>query len=172
MNAAVALPAPRTREPLRAPAWLRRLRAKATIVFASWSDVYEKKVLEHFVGKASTTMPTQLWIALTTVIPVDADTGVTIVEANYTGYARKLMTLPGDWTSATGTSPATISTAVLEQFANCTAGTSTVVGLAICDAATTATGNVVVWTTVSSVVINATQQPAQVPSGTLSVTQD
>jgi hypothetical protein len=171
MNAAIALPIPRgRRRRSRVPSWLRGLRAKANVVLASFSDVYEKKVLEHHLGKASTTMPTSLWIGLTTVVPTDADTGTTITEANYTGYARKLMTLPGDWAAATGTSPGSISTAVLEQFAACTAGTSTVIGLVITDAATL--GNVVVWTTVTSVTINATQQPAQIASGALSVTQD
>jgi hypothetical protein len=168
--AAIARPAPHTRSPLRLPSWLRRLRANAQIVFASWSDTYERRILEHFLGKASTTMPTQLWIALTTVVPVDADTGSTITEANYTGYVRKAMTLPGDWNSATGTSPTSISTGVVEQFAACTAGSSTVIGLAITDAVTA--GNVVCWTTVTSVTINATNQPAQIAAGALSVTQD
>jgi len=134
---------------------------------ASFSDYLENKVLEHVVAKTSFTMPTSpLYLALCTTVPTDSSTGSTLVEANYTGYARKSVA-GTDWASASGGS---ISTANQITFAACTGSTSTVVGWALVDASSS--GNVIAWGTCTSTVISTTATPATVNAGGLTITLD
>ena len=132
-----------------------------------FSDYCEKKVLDHVSGKTAFAQPS-LFLALTTVAVVDADTGSTITEANYTGYARKAMPA-ADWNAASGTT-ATVTNAAQEQFAACTAGTSTVIGWALCDALTV--GNVILFGTCPSFTVSTTQTPVTVAAGALSLSLD
>src|SRR5260221_6706225 len=99
---------------------------------ASKSDYLENKVLDHCLGKTAFTMPATVYLALCTVVPSDASTGTTITEATYTGYARKQIAASDLNAAASGSS----SNANAITFAACTAGTSTIVGFAICDALT------------------------------------
>jgi hypothetical protein len=103
------------------------------------SDYLENKLLDHIVGKASFTMPSPVYVALCTTTPTDASTGSTLVEANYTGYARKSVP-SADWGTA---SSGNTSNANAITFAACTGGTSSAQSFAICDALTG--GNVLVW---------------------------
>jgi hypothetical protein len=135
---------------------------------ASFSDYTEKKVIDHVNGKTTFTLVTPVYMALCTTVPTDADTGSTIIEANYTGYARKSIANT-DWNAASGTTAAATNAAAI-IFAACTAGTSTIIGFAICDAATV--GNVLYWGTVTSKVIDVTSTPAQVAIGGLSLGLD
>lgn len=123
----------------------------------SLSEYAEAAVLGHVVGKTSFTMPTT-WLALCTTVPTSASTGATIVEATYTGYAR--LATSGDWGSPTPGAPSTIFNSSAMTFAACTGSTSTIVGAALCDSATTGAGNMIAWGSVSSTVISATQTPA------------
>jgi hypothetical protein len=136
---------------------------------ASFSDAYEAKVLEHVAGKATLTLVTPVFLALTTVVPTDSSTGTTITEASYTGYARKKVEA-ADWAAASGTSPTAIKNSKELVFAACTGSTSTVIGFALCDALTV--GNVIMWGTCSSTVISTTQTPATVAVEALSMTLD
>jgi len=136
---------------------------------ASFSDAYETKVLEHVAGKTTLTLVTPIYVALCTTVPTDASTGTTIVEAAYTGYARKSIAA-ADWASAVAGSPGSIANANAITFAACTGGTSTVIGFALCDAATV--GNVIMWGTCTSTVVSTTNTPASIAVSALSMTLD
>lgn len=133
---------------------------------ASFSDYSENKLLDHVLGKTSFTMPATVYLALCTAVPTDASTGSTITEANYTGYARKQVAAADLNAAASGSS----SNANAITFANCTAGSSTIIGWALCDALTV--GNVLCWGTATSTVISTTQTPATVAISGLVVTLD
>jgi hypothetical protein len=128
-------------------------------------NAVELKVLEHIVGKTSYTMPSGLLLALTTVTVVETDTGVTITRPTYTGYADKSVA-GSDWgTAAAGqianTNPIT--------FAACTGGTSTLIGFALLSAAG---GDVIIFGTLASLVVSATQTPVNFAAGALIATLD
>lgn len=133
---------------------------------ASKSDYLENKVLDHCLGDGSFTMPAAIYLALCTAVPTDASTGATLTEANYTGYARKQIAASD--LSAASSGSKTNSSAI--TFADCTAGSSTVVGFAICDASTN--GNVLYWGTVTSKTIDTSNTPATVAASALVVTED
>jgi len=133
---------------------------------ASKSDYLENKVLDHCLGDGSFTMPAAVYLALCTVVPTDASTGATITEANYTGYARKEIAAAA--LSAASSGSKTSSSAI--TFADCTAGSSTVVGFAIVDASTN--GNILYWGTVTSKTIDTSKTPATVAIGGLVITED
>lgn len=133
---------------------------------ASFSDYLENAVLDHIFGDGTLTVTAPVYLALCTTVPTDASTGSTIVEASYTGYARKSIAA-ADMSAASGGSK-TNSNAI--TFAACTSGTSTVIGWAVCDASTA--GNVLAWGTCTSTVISTTQTPATVAIGGLVVTLD
>jgi hypothetical protein len=132
------------------------------------SQVYEKKVLEVLVGKTALSTPTA-YVALLTAVPTSADTGATITEATYTGYARKA-TAGSDWAAAVAGTPSSITNANAITFAACTAGTSTIVAFALVDSSTTGAGNVIAWGTVASTVVSATNTPASFAAGALIAT--
>lgn len=123
-------------------------------------------MLDHIFGDGTLTITAPTYLALCTTVPTDASTGSTIVEANYTGYARKSIAA-ADMSASSGGSK-TNSNAI--TFAACTAGSSTIIGWALCDASTT--GNVLCWGTATSTVISTTQTPATVAVGALIVTLD
>src|ERR1700682_153550 len=137
---------------------------------ASFSDYAEKKILDPVNGKTTFTLVTPVYMALCTVVPVDADTGATITEATYTGYARKSIAA-GDWNAAAGAAAnATNLNAI--TFAACSGSTSTIIGFAINDNSATGAGNNFYWGTVTSIVIDSTHQPATVAAGVLSISLD
>jgi hypothetical protein len=129
------------------------------------SDYLENKILDHIVGKSSYTMPS-VYVALCTTTPTDSSTGSTLVEANYTGYARK--SVPStDWGSA---ALGSISNANAVTFAACTGGTSNVQSFAICDALNS--GNVLVWGALSSSLAISNGITPAFNAGQLTVTAD
>lgn len=157
---AIAVPLPRSR------ARRRSLRSRIGIFLAGFSNYAENKVLDHITGKTAFTSPGPLYMALCTVAVAETDTGSTITEANYTGYARKQIAT-ADWAAAASGSA---TTSAQQQFAACTAGTSTVIGWALCDASTA--GNVIMFGTCTSTVISTTQTPATIAAGALTLTVD
>jgi hypothetical protein len=133
---------------------------------SGFSQAYATRVLEHVSGKASLTKPTA-WLALCTVVPTATSTGTTITEASYTGYARQ--EVPASiLAAAVAGSPSSIKNSTQFTFAACTGGTSTIIGWALCDAATV--GNVILWGTASSTVISTTQTPATIAAEVLVLT--
>jgi hypothetical protein len=134
---------------------------------ASFSDFWENAVLDHTFGDPSTTITAPTYLALCTSVPTDASTGTTIVEATgATGYARKSIAAADMSAAASGSK--TNGNAI--TFAAITAGSATVIGWALCDAATV--GNVLAWGTATSTVISSTQTPPVVAAGNLVVTLD
>ncbi|MFA5936483.1 MAG: hypothetical protein WC822_01250 [Candidatus Paceibacterota bacterium] len=136
---------------------------------ASKSDYLENMILDHVLSITSYTMPANVYIALTTVVPTDASTGATLTEATYTGYARKEI-LATDFPS--GASSGSIANDTAITFDACTAGTSTIIGFAIMDSVTTGAGNVLYWGTVTSKVIDTSNTPPTIAIGALVVTED
>ena len=120
------------------------------------SEYAETHLLELIVGKTGYSTPTT-FVALCTTVPTSADTGSTIVEATYTGYARKATA--GDWGSASAGTPSTIFNSSAITFAPCTGGTSTIIGFAIVDNGSTGAGNMLAWGSCASTVISVTQTP-------------
>lgn len=145
----------------------RRARAKL-VAFAGYSNAFENIILDRsFADPATALGPTDpVFLALTTVAVAETDTGSTITEANYTGYARKAVAA-ADMGAAAGGSK---SNTAQQQFANATGGSSTVIGWATCDAVTT--GNVILFGTCTSTVISATQTPATIAVAALTGTLD
>lgn len=129
------------------------------------SDYLENAMLNHFSGKLSVASVTPIYLALCTVAPTDSDTGSTITEATYTGYARKSVAA-ADFNAPAG---GVMTNANVITFADCTAGSSTIVGWALCDAATL--GNVLWAGDMTSVTVNTTNTPPRVPAGSLSLSQ-
>lgn len=135
---------------------------------ASFSDFAENKILNHAMGKESWTMPTTVAVALCTVVPTDTSTGVSITEGSYTGYARKVVAASALSTASGGE----IKNSEALTFAECTSGSSTIIGFAVCDSSTKSAGNAIAWGTVTSTVISTTQTPPNVAANGLVVSQD
>ncbi len=133
---------------------------------ASFSDYWENAILDATFGDPDVTITAPTYLALCTTVPTDSSTGSSIVEANYTGYARKSIAAADMSAAASGSK--TNGNAI--TFAACTAGSSTVIGWALCDASSA--GNVLCWGTATSTVISTTQTPATVAVGGLVVTLD
>lgn len=137
---------------------------------ASFSDYWENAVLDATFGDPDVTITAPTYLALCLQVPTDASTGTSIDGGGwiptYTGYARKSIAA-ADMSAASGGSK-TNSNAI--TFAACSAGTSTIVGWALCDAATL--GNILCWGSCTSTVISTTQTPATVAIGALVVTLD
>lgn len=135
----------------------------------SYSNYAETHILDHSLGKTSWTMPATVALGLTTVVPTVTSTGANITEAAYTGYAR--VTIAGSgWNAASAGTPSSSTNNGAITFAACTGSSSTVIGWALCDSATTAAGNLLVWGSTTSVVISTTQTPATIASAALQVT--
>ncbi len=135
---------------------------------AGMSNAVELKVLEHLVAKTSYTMPTSpTYLALTTVAVGETDTAATLTEATYTGYARKSVA-GTDWGAAAA---GQIANGNAITFAACTAGTSTVIGFALVTSSSGA-GDIIVFGTLSSLVVSATQTPVNFAVGALIVQAD
>jgi hypothetical protein len=131
-----------------------------------FSNTVEQKILDAIFGGTAYTVTSPVYLALTTVAVTETDTGSTITEAAYTGYARKSIA-SADMGAATTSGKTNVNPIT---FAGCTAGTSTVVGFAICSASTA--GDVILYGTLPSVVISTTQTPATIAAGALTATLD
>ena len=132
----------------------------------SLSDYAENALLDHLLSKTAFTMPANVYLALCTVTITDGMTGATITEADYTGYARKEI-LATDLNAASG---GVVTNSADIVFAACTAGSSTVIGVAIVDNSTTGAGNMLAYSDVTSKVVDTTSTPATIAAGALSLT--
>lgn len=157
-------------------AWERKVLGSAGLppiaggsgTFSNW---FQTNVLAHGTGQDNVSWAnlSPTFLALCTIVPDSSKTGSTITEASYTGYARVSLANTA-WTSpAAGGAggQSTISNASVITFANCTAGSSTVIGWALCTALSG--GNAVCWGTAASVVISTTQTPATVATNGLTI---
>ena len=110
----------------------------------SASDYLEQEILDHIFGKGTYAVPT-IYVALCTASIDESDDGSDITEANYTGYARK-STSASDWSRT----DSVMENANAITFDECTAGSSTVSHVALVDAQTTGTGNVLFYAQLTS----------------------
>ena len=100
------------------------------------SNYLENKILDHFLGTTSYTMPADVYVALYTAAPNDAGGGT---EATGGSYARQIAT----FSSASGGATSNDSNI---DFVSMPA--STIVAIGVHDALTS--GNLLVWGTLSS----------------------
>lgn len=143
-------------------------RRKIMSFMAGFSDAAENEILDSVFGDHATInlWAAPVYVALCTVVPTDSMTGSTITEANYTGYARKSISAADMGAAAAGTK----SNTVQQQFAACTAGSSTIIGWGTCSASTA--GTLILLGSVTSTVISTTQTPATLAVGALAASQD
>lgn len=138
------------------------------LAMAGFSNFMENEVLDSVFGDHASinlfTAPT--YLALVTVAVGETDTGSTLTEANYTGYARKSIAAADMSAAASGSKTNGNSL----TFANCTAGTSTVIGWAQCSASSA--GSIGLFGTCTSTVISATQTPATIAASALTANLD
>lgn len=134
---------------------------------ASFSDYLENKLLDHVLSDGAFSEPANVYLGLWTSALTDASTGATAGEANYTGYARKEV-LATDLSAAASGSK-TNSAAI--TFDACTAGSSTITYFGIFDSSSGA-GNMILWGTVTSKVIDTSNTPATVAIGAFTATLD
>lgn len=134
-----------------------------------FSDAVEVKVLDDITGVTSYSVTAPTYLALTTVAVTDSMTAATITEASYTGYARKSVA-SADWAASVSGAGTKANTNSL-TFAACTAGSSTVIGWALCSSSSGA-GDVIMYGTCTSTVISTTQTPPTVAVGALSLAVD
>lgn len=133
----------------------------------SASDYLENELLDHIFGKGAYTPPTNVYVALCTSAPADDDTGSTITEADYTGYAR-VSTGGSDWNTASGGS---IDNANAVTFGEKTGGDDdTVTHFALLDAATD--GNLLFHAALDSQLVVTDGMIPEFAAGTLSVDAD
>jgi hypothetical protein len=153
--------------------WEARMKSERRIAGGSgtFSNWFQTMALAHASGQDNATWAslTPVCLALCTIVPDSSATGTTITEANYVGYARAELTNTA-WNAAVSGGPggqSTISNAGGIAFASCTAGSSTVIGVALCTALTD--GEVIAWATAASTVVSTTQTPATIAAGALSL---
>lgn len=100
------------------------------------SDYLENKLLDHFLGTTSYTMPTPVYVGLYTVAPSDSSAGTEVTGGS---YARQTATF------SAASSGATSNDANID-FTNMPS--ATVVAIGISDALTS--GNLLVWGTLTA----------------------
>jgi len=128
---------------------------------AEMSDYLEEKLLDHTLGTAAYTHPTDVWIALHTADPVDAGTGTEVAAGAYT-YARQLCVFNAAGANAAGVTENT----AIETWTNLPAVTVTHIG--IWDAVST--GNLLYHTAVDSSKAVAAGDTISIAAGAITVT--
>lgn len=132
----------------------------------SLSNYAENELADHLMSITAFTMPANVYGALCTVTITDAMTGATITEANYTGYAREEILAASLNAALNGV----IDNSADIVWDDATAGSSTVLGVAIVDNSGIGAGNMLCYSDVASHVIDASNTPATIPAGDLVIT--
>lgn len=105
-----------------------------------FTDRVAQGILNHVVGKTAIFSIPTAYVGLFTAIGTDAGSGFT--EPSGGAYAR-VATAAGDWNSATGSAPSSISNANPINFPTATANWGNVLAFGIYDAASA--GNLLLW---------------------------
>lgn len=130
------------------------------------SDYLANKLLDHKTNKATYTPPATLYVALCSAAPVNSDTGSTITEVSYTGYARVAVTA-ADWNAAA----ARLQDNVNEiAFPAATGGSDTATHFALCDASSA--GNLLDYGALSSSLAISSGVEPKFKAGDLDLTVD
>lgn len=142
----------------------------------SKSDYLEALILNGFLGGTTITVPTTVYIALSTAAYSDAATGASMTEVSTSGgtlYARSVVTNNStNWPAATGTSPTSKSSGTAFPFPTAGASQGTVQSYYIVDAATVGTGNILYGGDLTSSKAIASGDTATFASGAITVTED
>ena len=133
-----------------------------------------KKQVEESAGGVAFSAPANVYLALCTTAPTDASTGSTIVETDYTSYARTQIGTGNNqtdaWNAATGSTTATVTNKNAITCPTATgASTNPIVAVAVVDASSA--GNVLYWATVTSTAIANGDTP-KVNASALSIVED
>lgn len=137
-------------------------------ITSGMSQVTMAKSLDNSTGKAAFALPGTFALALATSAPTSTTTGATMAEATYTGYGEQ--TVPaGSLNNATAATPSVANNSAAITYANCTAGTATLLGFLAKDSAVVGAGNPLWYGTLPSTVISPTQTPATIGIGALSL---
>jgi hypothetical protein len=129
------------------------------------SNYLELKLLDHALGTATYTKPTNVYVALFTANPGETGAFTNEVGTSGTAYARKVVTFAGAASGAAASS-ATVT------FDTATANWGTITHLAITDSATAGAGNVLFYGPVTTSKVIETGDTFQITSGNLSVSMD
>jgi len=122
------------------------------------SDYLENKLLDHFLGTATYTKPTTVYVGLYTVVPTDAGGGTQVTGGS---YARQTATFSA---AASGT---TSNTANID-FAGMPAATTVAIG--IFDALTA--GNLLLWGTLTTNKTTDAGDTLRIATGDLDISID
>jgi len=101
----------------------------------SMSNFLEAELLDHVFTDGAFSPAATPHAALCSLAPVEADTGTTITEVVYTGYARALVDA-AKWGAAVEANPSTKTNGIAIPFPIATAGSATATHFAICSALT------------------------------------
>lgn len=94
------------------------------------SNFLATAILGHEFGKSTYTVPAHFYACLCKIAPLATDTGSTITESTYTGYARVLLNT-SDFTAISGNS---LSNVAQVTFPTPGLTGDTLLGWALCDA--------------------------------------
>jgi len=122
------------------------------------SDYLENKLLDHFLGTATYTKPTTVYIGLYTVVPTDAGGGTQVTGGS---YARQSAVFSA---AASGT---TSNTANID-FAGMPAATTVAIG--VFDAITS--GNLLLWGTLTTNKTTDAGDTLRIATGDLDISID
>jgi hypothetical protein len=157
------------------PRWRQKL--DDFIRWAGSKSFYlSKKVIEEYFGGFAFSAPSNVYLALLTVVPDDTSTGATITESDYTSYARTQIGTGNNqtdaWNAATGTTTATVTNKNAISGPTATGpSTNPIVAVAVLDSGTLGAGNILGWATVTSTAIASGDTP-KINAGALSVVED
>lgn len=140
----------------------------------SKSFYLSKKQIEEASGGVAFSAPANVYLALCTTIPTDASTGSTIIETDYTSYARTQIGTGNNqtdaWNAATGSTTATVTNKnAITPPAATGPSTNPLVGIAVVDAASA--GNMLYWADIVSTAI-ATGDTPKINATALSIVED
>jgi hypothetical protein len=134
---------------------------------AEMSDFFENEVIDVLLRNQAKTMGNSMFVALTTAVITDANTGATITEvANANGYARQAVT----FTAASG--GATANNADVVFGPNTTSDWGTVTSIAIVDSTTHGAGNLIMYDNDMADVAMAVDDTLTFATGDIDVTFD
>lgn len=163
------------RQARQARGWRQRLQ-DYVVRSGSKSNYFAKKVLELFAGGVAFSSPSNVYVALLTVLPDDTSTGATITETDYTSYARTQIGTGNNQTdafnTATGTTTATVTNKnAISAPAATGASTNPLLAVAILDSATIGAGNILWWASITSTAIANGDTP-KINAAALSIVED
>lgn len=127
---------------------------------AAASDYLENKLLDHALGKASYTMPSNVYVSLHTGSPLDDNSGANEVSTSGSGYVRKAAA----WASASSGSSSTNATITFDAA---TSNWGSITHIGIYDASST--GNLLFHGAVTTAKTIETGDTFQISSGNLTI---